>query len=1111
VEVDSDRRIEERKVVSVLFADLVGFTARADRADPEDVKALLRSYHGRAKQEIERLGGTVEKFVGDAVMGVFGAPQAHEDDAERAVRAALAVADAVNELNEPRPGDPLAVRVAVNTGEAVVDLAARPQEGEGMVAGDVVNAAARLQQVAPLGGVIVGELTYRATRDAIEYEAQEPALVKGKAEPLEIWLATGVRPAEEGAPASPFIGRDEDLAVLERAFDRTQRERAIQLVTVVGEPGVGKSRLVREFENPVTSRGDEVLWRQGRCLPYGEGITFWALGEIVKMHAGILESDDPDESAAKLRAAVDDAVDPGDREWLAARLAPLAGAQLGQGAEPAERQESFTAWRRFFEAVAENRALVLVIEDLHWADPALLGFIDHLVEWSSGVALLVVCTARPELFDRQPGWGGGKRNSTTISLSPLSTDETAHLISALLPQAVLPAETQVDLLERAGGNPLYAEEFVRMLDDRGIVGGRDDLAQAEIPVPETVQALISARLDTLPRDRKALLQNAAVVGKVFWSGALVSMTGSDEHEIAASLHDLSLKEIVRPIRRSSVEGEAEYSFWHVLIRDVAYGQIPRLERLKKHEAAADWMKRVAGDGSADKAEILAYHYGQALDLARAAKATEDADRLGPEAAHYLVLAGDRAIQLDVGKAESHYRRALELLPQGHPERASALPRAAETAWLAGRLLEAERGYEEAIAEARRQGNVLRAGEVMVDLVASLRDRGETDRARRLLDEAVELLEHEPPARGLALAYLHRARDDAVSGRSEEGLRSSQQAIDLAGRLGLQDHLARALQFRGGPRCQLGDLRGLDDLRESLRITLDLGLGYYTVNAYGNLAEQIWRTEGPASSLELYRAGIEFGDRRGIVFKTRWIEAESLWSLFDIGAWDELLERAARILRWDEGYGGSQVGLIALSYQARVLVHRGRADDAASAMARFLPAARRSGDRQVLAPALTIAAAIEHARGASPAALALVEEFEQETLEYPSWRAHELPESVRVCAATGAVEQAQRLVQGASEAMTRDRHSVTTATAILAEACGDAARAAELYADAAERWTQFGHALEGGLAVLGRGRCLVQLGRTDEATACLREAEAAFQRLGAAPLLSETAALLGVAA
>jgi tetratricopeptide (TPR) repeat protein len=356
-----------------------------------------------------------------------------------------------------------------------------------------------------------------------------------------------------------------------------------------------------------------------------------------------------------------------------------------------------------------------------------------------------------------------------------------------------------------------------------------------------------------------------------------------------------------------------------------------------------------------------------------------------------------------------------------------------------------------------------------------------------------------------------AYDDAVSGRAEEALRSSQQAIDLARRLGLQDHLARALQFRGGPRCQLGDLRGLDDLRESLRITLDLGLGYYTVNAYGNLAEEIWRSEGPAPALELYREGIEFGARRGIVFKTRWIEAESLWSLFDAGAWDELLDRAERIVRWDEGYGGSQVGLMALAYQARVLVGRGRTAEAAAAMARFLPAARRSGDRQVLVPALTIAAAIEQARGAPPAAVALVDEFDHETLEYPSYRAHELPESVRVCVAAGAPEVARRLLQGASEAMARDRHSVLTARAVVAEAEGEFEQGAQLNAEAAERWTEFGHALERGLALLGRGRCLMELGRTGEASAPLRDAEAVFQRLAAAPLVGETAALLGVAA
>ncbi len=1068
---DPDRPVEERKVVSVLFADLVGFTARSERADPEDVRELLRPYHSRAKQVIERLGGTVEKFVGDAVMGVFGAPTAHEDDAVRAVTAALGIIDAIAELNEARPGTGLALRAAVNTGEAIVDLSAHPERGEIMVTGDVVNTAARLQEVAPLDGVVVGELTYRTTRDSIEYEQLEPASLKGKAEPVQVWRATARRDAERRTPAA-FVGRDEDVALLEHAFTRTLRERSVQLVTVVGEPGVGKSRLVREFRSLVERRPEEVAWREGRCLPYGEGITFWALGEIVKTHAGILESDDPSHAAEKLRAAIEVvSAEPGEREWLATRLAPLAGAQLAAGAEPAERSESFTGWRRFFEAVAAERPLVLVVEDLHWADPALLEFVDHLVDWSTGVAILVISTARPELFERKPGWGGGKRNSTTISLSPLSSEETAWLISAMLPQAVLPAETQVALLERAGGNPLYAEEFVRMLADRGIVGGRGAVVESEIPVPETVQALISARLDTLAPDRKALLQEAAVVGKVFWGGALASMTGAGEDTVAESLHELVRKELVRPIRGSSVEGEAEYVFWHVLIRDVAYGQIPRLARVRKHEAAAAWLERLARDGS-DKAEILAYHYGQALELARAAGAVDESERLETPAGRFLVLAGDRAVQLDVAKAEGYYRRALELLPAGHPDRAEVIAKAAETAWLAGRLLEAERGYEEAIADARRQKDVLRAGEVMVDLVASLRDRGETRRARAVLDEAVALLERERPGRELALAYLHVARDDAVSGRARDCLESSERAIRLLERLGMHDHAARTLQFRGGARIDLGDLEGLEDLRESLRLSLELGLGYYTVNAYGNLAENVWQIEGPAAALDLYRAGIDFGGRRGLAFKTRWIEGEMLWSLFDLGGWDELLEQAERLISSDEAYGG---------------------------------------DRQVLVPALAVAALIDLAGGELRGAVELIEELERSTRDYAGWRSHELPDALRVCARTGELELGRRLLDGGPESVPRDRHSALTARAVLAEGKGEAERAAELYAGAAEGWAEFGHALERGLALLGQGRCLATLGSTDEAATRLREAEAAFGRLGAAPLLGETAALLGVAA
>src|SRR6266511_2216720 len=448
---------EERKIVSVLFCDLVGFTAASEQQDPEDVRARIRPYHARLRREIERYGATVEKFVGDAVMAVCGAPVAHEDDAERAVRAGLAILDAIVELNEADPGLDLQVRVGINTGEAVVALGARPERGEGIVTGDVVNTAARIQSAAPVNGVAVGEQTYRATSRVFEYEPLQPVSVRGKAEPLALWRAGAAR-ARFGSDISgqfktPFVGRELEKPLLIGTFERAAQQRSVQLVTVVGEPGVGKSRLVAELAAYLDAKPGIARWRQGRCLPYGEGITFWALGEIVKAEAGILESDSAEVAAAKLDAALS-REDP-ERQWLLQRLAPLVGLE----APPAERQELFTAWRRYFEGLAAVGPRVLVFEDLHWADEALLAFLEYLAEWSQGVPLLVVCAARPELYERRPGWGAGLRNATTINLSPLSDGETAQLVSRLISASVLTEELRRAIIDRAGGNPLYAEEF----------------------------------------------------------------------------------------------------------------------------------------------------------------------------------------------------------------------------------------------------------------------------------------------------------------------------------------------------------------------------------------------------------------------------------------------------------------------------------------------------------------------------------------------------------------------------------------------------------------------------------------------------------------------------
>ena len=396
---------EERKRVTVLFADLVGFTSTAERMDPEEVRALQAPYWAGVKAEIERYGGTVEKFIGDAVMALFGAPVAHEDDPERAVRAALTIRDRIAQ------DDGLHVRIAVTTGEALVALGARPAEGEGMASGDVVNTASRLQSAAPTNGILVDETTYRATAPAIEYREAEPVEAKGKAEPVSVWEAVqprwrfGVDVEQRGG--AELIGRSEEVDLLTDALARVRRERASQLVTLVGVPGIGKSRLVYELSNAVAEDPELIYWRQGRSLPYGEGVTFWALSEMIKGHAGILESDGAEEAEEKLRAAVAEVIsDEVDVDWATEHLRPLVGlagdAEIGGD----RRAEIFAAWRKFFEALAERRPLVLVFEDLQWADDGLLDFVDHLVEWASGVPLLCVCTARPELLERRPGWGG---------------------------------------------------------------------------------------------------------------------------------------------------------------------------------------------------------------------------------------------------------------------------------------------------------------------------------------------------------------------------------------------------------------------------------------------------------------------------------------------------------------------------------------------------------------------------------------------------------------------------------------------------------------------------------------------------------------------------------
>jgi class 3 adenylate cyclase/tetratricopeptide (TPR) repeat protein len=1098
---------EERKVVTVLFCDLVDFTAASDSADPEDVRARLRPYHARLRKEIERFGGTVEKFIGDAVMAVYGAPIAHEDDAERAVRSALRILEAIDEMNEADQGLGLQVRIGVATGEAVVTLGARPEAGEGIVAGDVVNTAARIQGVAPVGGIAVGEQTFRTTEGLFDYEGLEPVQLKGKAQPVPLWRARAAR-SRFGADlarshATPMVGRELEQRLLQDAFQRTIRERSTQLVTVVGEPGVGKSRIVSELFAYVDTVPEIVRWRQGRCLPYGEGITFWALGEIVKAEAGILESDAPEAVVAKLDAIVPEGP---DREWLRQRLLPLLGLEA---TSTAEREELFTAWRRFLEAMADQGPSVFVFEDLHWADDAMLAFLEHLADWSEGVPMLIVGTARPELFERHPTWASSARNATRLNLAPLSEDETAQLISLLLEQAVLPAEVQALILDRAGGNPLYAEEFVRLLRDRGLLVGTErvvGLAEgAEIPFPESVQALIAARLDTLTPERKTMLHDAAVIGKVFWAGAIAAMGGLDARAVREALHELSRKELVRPMRVSSIAAEDEYAFWHILVRDVAYGQIPRAARGERHRRAAAWIESAAGERVEDEAEILAYHYTTALDLARAA-GQPVAPELEDAALRFLVLAGERAIGLDIPRADAHLARALELARPEHPRRPQILARWADATRQAGRHAEAASALAEAVALFRERGEILGAARAMTTLANVQWQLG--DKAGRATAAgAVALLETVPPGPELAEALAEVAAQEHLGGEYRESIVSATRAIELAKDLGLGEQ-AKPLGYLGASQLTVGDPTGLDVMLRAATLAEQSGQGREAAILMNNVADATSQVEGPAIALGLYRKGMEFAERRGMSESTQWMTAEAAGQMVRLGELDEALSALRRPTEAFEASGRVNGLVRCLAVRAVALTYRGRAPEALPGIDRAVEAAPAATAVEGLIFALQIGALVHFATGDADGARTLLGRLvDDRRATASSTYSFFLPDAVRTAVAAGDVPLAERLIESMVQAVADQRHARAAARAIVAEARGETAAAADLYAQAAQGWEEFGVVTERAFALLGQGRCLVALGRPDEATDPLRTARDLFAAMGAQPSVAETDALL----
>ena len=926
--------LEERKVVTILFADLVGSTAQAERRDPEDVRATLSAYYARLRNELERHGGTVEKFIGDAVMAVFGAPVAHEDDPERAVRAALAIRDVLAETE-------VDVRIAVHTGEALVSRGAKIAAGEAMVAGDVVNTAARLQSAAPVNGVLVGETTYRATAHTIEYGGARTVEAKGKSEPVPAWEA--IEPKArfgvdvELEPLTALIGREDEVALLSGALARVRREREPQLVTLVGVPGIGKSRLVAELLTEVDAVPDLITWRQGRCLPYGEGVSFWALGEMAKAQAGILETDSAQVAETKLAEAVATLVaDEAEAEWVLGHMRPLVGLSSAAGADD-RRSEAFAAWRRFFEGLAEQRPAVLVVEDLHWADDGLLDFVDHLADWARGVPLLVVATARPELLERRPGWGGGKANAATVTLRPLSDVETARLLGLLLEQPALEADTQRDLVARAGGNPLYAEEYARMLRDGRFTGEH---------LPETVQGIIAARLDALAPEEKLLVQDASVVGKVFWSGTLAAIEDEPRWTVEERLHALERKEFIRRERRSSVASEGEYAFRHVLVRDVAYAQIPRAARADKHRLAAEWIDSLGAGRAEDRAEMLAHHFGAALEFARASG--QETAELESRARLAFRDAGERALALSANPtALQFFTRALEIWPEGDDDWPSVALRHAQ----ADVLIHQHSAQPLAVRALERllaAGDVESAAEAEVLLAESDWFAGRSDSTFARLEHARRLIADRPPSAAKATAYAETSRFLMLAQRSAEAIEVGRQSLVLAEELGLRELQAHALNNIGSARAYAGDLEGLGDLERAFAIAKPIN-SPEALRALGNRASIIADLGELPRAHELYEQVVELSERLGITGFVFWCKVE-LAKLDQLaGSWDAAAQGVEAFFAGvsDAHY----MEVMARQVRAEIMIGRGETERAIAESERALAFARSAKDPQVVYPTL----------------------------------------------------------------------------------------------------------------------------------------------------------------
>ena len=874
----ADSPVAERRLVSVLFADLVGFTTIAEGHDAEDTRELLNRYFELAREVIGRYGGTVEKFIGDAVMAVWGAPVAREDDAERAVRAGLELVDSVQTLG---PG--IQARAGVLTGEAAVTLGATNQ---GMVAGDLVNTASRLQSVAQPGTVLVGEATQRAASKAIAFEKAGEQHLKGKQAPVEAWRVTRVV-AERGGRnrkdtlEAPFVGRDEELRLLKDLFHATAREGRARLVSVIGPAGFGKTRLAWEFLKYVDGLADLLWWHEGRSPAYGDGISFWALGEMVRARCGLLETDDEATTRAKVAEKVNEIVaDEQERRWIEPALLALLGVETGVAPE-----QLVGAWRTFFERLAATAPVVLVFEDFHNADSGLIDFVDHLLEWSRALPIYVVTLARPELLERRTDWGAGKRNFTSVYLEPLTEAAMRELLAGLVPG--LPESAVKAIVARADGIPLYAVETVRMLLAEGKVALKDGIYVpvgdlTSLAVPETLTALIAARLDGLPADDRALVLDAAVLGQSFTPAALAAVSGQDQAAIEPRMHALVKRELLTVGNDPRSPERGQYAFVQALIREVAYGMLAKRDRKTRHLAAARFFESL---GSDELAGALAGHY---LAAHHNAPEGPEADALAGQARIALKSAADRAISLGA------HAQAVQFLDQaigvtgGEEDRAELRVLAAASAESAARFDQADAYLAEVESWARSTESWSQLAIALIGRGRLLVNRQRIEPALDLLNAAIAELKDRVGDRELGALYGQLGRAYSLHEQQELALQATDAALDHAGRARDARVIADTLISKATALAGTGRLYEATAL---LRGALDLAdrNGFVTtgLRARNNLSGFV-TGDDPAEARELVRVGVEQARRIGDDGWAFALFQIDLFISFWVGRWDGML-------------------------------------------------------------------------------------------------------------------------------------------------------------------------------------------------------------------------------